>query len=250
MKQAHFTWKDPRNDRRMIFGTVTQKRDGKISVSLHDARRYCAADRYSAKALANKIVESGFKHDSITHLVSSTSNEKLITDLTHKTQGLRHAYITKVKEYTKEAFEYAVKRTKWTEKEWFNEYKIEYVEKPSLYKPGTLVIEPLSKEYNGKRYYKMRSEQRNVKDIVAAGYQKLEDKEVMFAERHYADSVEKLAQRLHDKGLTEGQSFEITSGWVGVNFNIIIKHGDEVTKAWTIVASGPIQRPHYRYLVK
>jgi hypothetical protein len=68
------------------------------------------------------------------------------------------------------------------------------------------------------------------------------------AEAHYESSLIKLAARLTAKGV-EGD-MEITSGWVGQNFEVNIKHSKGVTRAWTIVAEGPIVRAHYRYLVK
>ena len=72
----------------------------------------------------------------------------------------------------------------------------------------------------------------------------------MQAERHYANSIEKLAERLNQKGIKDDTEMIIKSGYVGVNFEITIEHNGLITKAWTIIAEGPIQRPHYRYLVK
>jgi hypothetical protein len=43
---------------------------------------------------------------------------------------------------------------------------------------------------------------------------------------------------------------KIISGTVGVNINITLTDGDKTVRAYTIVAEGEIQKPHYRYLVK
>jgi hypothetical protein len=45
-------------------------------------------------------------------------------------------------------------------------------------------------------------------------------------------------------------NMKVVSGYVGVNVEMTISDGDKYVKAWTIVAEGTVQRPHYRYLVK
>jgi hypothetical protein len=37
---------------------------------------------------------------------------------------------------------------------------------------------------------------------------------------------------------------------VGVNFETTLSDGEKIVRAFTIVASGEIQKPHYRYLIK
>jgi len=70
------------------------------------------------------------------------------------------------------------------------------------------------------------------------------------ATRHYFNSITKLVDRLTQKGI--GINFDIRASRLGVNFDMLITDNDsgKTVKAWTIVASGPIQKPHYRYLVK
>jgi hypothetical protein len=69
------------------------------------------------------------------------------------------------------------------------------------------------------------------------------------AEHHYKVSVEKLAHRIISKGLNY-DTLTVTAGWVNVNFNCVITDGEKTVKASTIIAEGPVQRPHYRYLIK
>jgi len=45
-------------------------------------------------------------------------------------------------------------------------------------------------------------------------------------------------------------NIKIENGSVGVNINITITDGEQTVRAWTIIAEGEIQRPHYRYLIK
>ncbi len=69
------------------------------------------------------------------------------------------------------------------------------------------------------------------------------------AEEHYNNSIERLAARIEKKGLNQANLTTVT-GHVGVNIETTLTDGEKTVTAWTIIASGPIQRPHYRYLVK
>lgn len=71
------------------------------------------------------------------------------------------------------------------------------------------------------------------------------------AEKQFADGVAKLAYRMGEKGIS-GKSFTIKSCAVhagNLDLTIVDEQGNKVT-AQTIVAYGPVQRPHYRYLVR
>lgn len=69
------------------------------------------------------------------------------------------------------------------------------------------------------------------------------------AEDHYEGAIEKLADRVIKKGMNP-KAVKITSAKVGINLETTISDGEQTVRAYTIVASGPVQRPHYRYLVK
>ena len=69
------------------------------------------------------------------------------------------------------------------------------------------------------------------------------------AKKHFASSIEKLAYRLLEKGLNlDNLSFDTSH--VDANISTTINDGDKSVRAWTIIASGEVQRPHYRYLIK
>ena len=72
---------------------------------------------------------------------------------------------------------------------------------------------------------------------------------VKAAEKHYTISIAKLALRIEKKGLNQ-EKIEMTTGYVDVNITTTITDGEKVVKAWTIIAGGEVQKPHYRYLVK
>ena len=61
--------------------------------------------------------------------------------------------------------------------------------------------------------------------------------------------LKKLAFRIEQKGLNT-DNLKLSSSHVGVNFETAITDGTKTVRAFTIIASGPVQRPHYRYLVK
>jgi hypothetical protein len=84
--------------------------------------------------------------------------------------------------------------------------------------------------------------------IASKPYEVFEAKEVKHANDHYEISLLRLAARLEAKGIKG--NFTAVSGRVGLNFEVVINHVDTITRAWTIIAEGPIVRAHYRYLVK
>lgn len=65
----------------------------------------------------------------------------------------------------------------------------------------------------------------------------------------YISSIKKLATRISEKNLNQDKLI-ITTAHIGINIETTFTDGTNVIKAWTIVAEGDIQRPHYRYLIK
>ena len=75
------------------------------------------------------------------------------------------------------------------------------------------------------------------------------DKMAIEAERHYEDSIIKLAARILKKELVI-DNLKIKTAHIGVNIETTLTDGIKTVRAFTIIASGAIQRPHYRYLIK
>ena len=69
------------------------------------------------------------------------------------------------------------------------------------------------------------------------------------AEAHYDQSIEKLAFRIAEKGLNQ-ELLKFSTSHIGVNIETTLTDGIKTVRAFTIIASGEIQKPHYRYLVK
>ena len=74
-------------------------------------------------------------------------------------------------------------------------------------------------------------------------------KAIQAAEAHYADSIVKLADRIVKKGLNLN-SLNLVTTSIDQNINTVITDGSKTVKASTVLAYGPIQRPHYRYIIK
>lgn len=72
---------------------------------------------------------------------------------------------------------------------------------------------------------------------------------VKSANAHYEDSIAKLADRIEKKGL-DISKIHVKTSHIGVNIETVLTDGNKTVKAFTIIAEGLVQRPHYRYLVK
>ncbi|MFW5795398.1 MAG: hypothetical protein ACOCV1_07955 [Bacillota bacterium] len=75
------------------------------------------------------------------------------------------------------------------------------------------------------------------------------DRTIKSAEKHYENSIAKLADRIEKKELNIDK-LKVETSHVGVNIDTVLTDGEKTVRAYTIIASGPIQRPHYRYLIK
>ena len=69
------------------------------------------------------------------------------------------------------------------------------------------------------------------------------------ANKHYEFSIDKLIERLKKKDL-DINNITCTVNHIGVNLDITISDGKKTIYAYTIIAGGNIQKPHYRYLIK
>lgn len=75
------------------------------------------------------------------------------------------------------------------------------------------------------------------------------EKMLKAANEHYDFSILKLADRIEKKGL-DTSNLNVVTSHIGVNINTTLTDGTKTVRAFTIIAEGEIQRPHYRYLIK
>jgi len=172
---------------------------------------------------------------------------ELIEILRNETQLLRTNYLESTKKWAENSYNYAVTRSKWSEQTWCEYFGLT----PEVRNPGTSIEfysfpKGFHNTANSKTYRKMINE---ISSLIRMGFDKFLEKEIKKAENHYENSLQKLTNRIQLKGL-DVEKMKITSGNVGVNIDITLTDGNKTVKAYTIIAEGSIQRPHYRYLVK
>lgn len=150
--------------------------------------------------------------------------ESIQAILIDQTNMLLVEFLEKTEKYAKASFDKALTESKLTYQESIEKYK-------NIKKALSIKNEALS--------------------IINKGYDKYLAEELYYAKVHYYQSINKLTYRLYDKGIVESKDFTIITSKIGQNIEttIVDKNG-KITKAWTIIASGEIQQPHYRYLVK
>ena len=96
-----------------------------------------------------------------------------------------------------------------------------------------------------KKYYRLPTHIINSTGRVEQHVEKM----VKNAIEHYESSIEKLAARIEKKGLNQNNLTTVTSH-IGVNIETTLTDGEKMVRAYTIIAEGQVQRPHYRYLIK
>jgi hypothetical protein len=175
---------------------------------------------------------------------------KLLQALTKETQPLKVVYLQKTEQWAKANFAEAVKIAAWKAIDWCKYFNLT-PETANAHMPVSHQFPSMPTGfYNSRDARRKRNMEREANSIKRLGLEGYTAKQLERAEQHYACSLEKLVARLMTKGVDERKKVKIVSGWIGVNFEVVITVGEVCVKAWTIIASGPIQQPHYRYLIK
>lgn len=171
----------------------------------------------------------------------------LVEILRKETTQLKKQYIEKTTQWAENYFNICKTRSKWFEVEWCKFFGIE----PELANKGTS-MEFLSYPkgfHSTKNARELHRYQTEIRSILNLGLDKFIQKEVKKAELHYENSILKLAERIEKKSL-DINNLNIITSKLGINIEMTLTDGNKTVKAFTIVAEGEIQRPHYRYLVK
>lgn len=69
------------------------------------------------------------------------------------------------------------------------------------------------------------------------------------AERHFEAGLAKMVERVGTKGMIS-EKCRLSNISIDVNIKATVTDGNQSVRLFTIIASGPVQRPHYRYLCK
>jgi ribosome-binding ATPase YchF (GTP1/OBG family) len=173
--------------------------------------------------------------------------DKLIEILRKETESLRVQYLQMTEESARNLFEQCEKRSKWKEIDWCEFLGL----KPEVKNPNTQIqFFGFPKGfYNTRASRDLHKNQTEIRIILNQGLEKFIEKELKRAKIHYENSIEKLAKRIEQKNLNQDKLTAVTSH-IGVNINTILTDGEKTVRAFTIIASGSVQRPHYRYLIK
>lgn len=171
----------------------------------------------------------------------------LIEILKKETESLRVQYLAMTENWAKADFASCVAKAGWELSDWCKFFGIA----PRVTNPGTC-YESLGfptgfhNTSNARTYSRITTQ---LNKVVGLGLDKFIALELKNAEDHYNDSIVKLALRIEKKDLDQN-NLKATTSHIGVNINTTITDGTKSVRAFTIIASGEIQRPHYRYLIK
>ena len=155
------------------------------------------------------------------------NNMKLLDKLFTETESLKVEYLEKVKE--------------WTVRDFNSMKNLPFVE----------FIERIGGYYK-KHYGKTKSEDARFDKVIRVlnnGLDKYIEDSLKSAELHYTNSILKLNDRILKKEMNLDKLI-ISNSSIGININTTITDGEKSVNAFTIVASGEIQKPHYRYLIR
>lgn len=192
--------------------------------------------------------------------------EKLIQNLKEQTQELKALYLEKTSEWAKQDFERISKSLQLPIEKWYEKFNVQTTtqkvyngvvvdEKRLQYYTEEMkkkikeTVAPARGEYGKKNIYKMRDAIDLAKKIVSLGLEDYESKQLKLANMHYENSIVKLASRIVKKDLDQNK-LTLSSSRIKMNFETTITDGKKTVRAFTILAWGEIQRPHYRYLIK
>lgn len=173
--------------------------------------------------------------------------EAIYNKLEVGTQILKEEYLQRTRDWAKKSYDSYIEKSKWNQEKWCQIFGIQ----PRVVNEGTpnqFIAFPKG-FYNTKESKTYSNAQNEISKIMRLGKDKYIQKMIEQAEHHYKQSLEKLAYRIKGSEMNFLEMQVITSK-IGVNIDTIISDGTNRIEASTIIASGPIQRPHYRYLIK
>lgn len=155
--------------------------------------------------------------------------KNLIDILTEETQTLKEQYIQFTSEWANQEFHRL--------RQWLKDY-------------GIWERENWSKKEMRNEYHRKQKIQASIPyEVFTNKIEQFVEKQIKNAEKHYIQSIAKLALRIEQKQLNINNLKAVTSH-IGVNIDTTLTDGEKVVRAFTIIANGEINRPHYRYLIK
>lgn len=173
--------------------------------------------------------------------------DKLINLLKEETRQLKIDYIEKTVVWADKDFDSYIEKSKWNEERWAKYLGVPTEERKD-YK-GNIIISLGRNFYNTKAARVLDREKSEIRRVLAAGKAKYIETALKEANDHYEDSVHKLADRIVKKNMNTDM-ISVKSSYINHNLEATFTDGEKTVRAFTVLAFGPIQRPHYRYLIK
>lgn len=171
--------------------------------------------------------------------------DKIIKILETKTESFKATVIVLTREWAANNYETVSARKSFNEVQWCELLGI--TPAVSRFSNGKLGFP--DNFYNSSDSRTFNRLQTEAYKISAMGKDAYIAKEEANANNHFATSLAKLAFRIQSKDLNFN-NLDVQALHVNVNLEITISDGVKTVRAFTIIASGPVQRPHYRYLIK
>ena len=168
--------------------------------------------------------------------------KKIIDLLKVELEPLRLMYIEKTKNWALGEFKRISKIANLTKEQLEEKYGKEF--KGKNYLTGECIVKKYI-DYNTRSWYETN------KSVFKKGIEVFLEKTKNDAENHFQSSIVKLSERIQEKDMNIDNIKASTSySTIDVNISTILTDNEKTVTAYTIIASGPIQKPHYRYLVK
>ena len=173
--------------------------------------------------------------------------ERLINLLLEQTSSLKDQYIEKTIEWSSKQFDVIIERSKWNEEKWAEYLGVQ----TRIANPNTTMqfVTFHSGFYNTKNSRIYKKEKDKIYSAIRLGKDDYISKSVKEATNHYFESIKKLAFRIDKKDLNK-ELLKLTTSHIGINISTTITDGTKTVNAFTVLAWGEIQCPHYRYLIR
>jgi hypothetical protein len=178
----------------------------------------------------------------------------LVQKLLTETEPLKKDFLEKTKEFAEDSYKQFQDKVSWGAEEWCKYLNVEPEYRNTIAnKNGELVTVKLAHYptgfFNTEKSKNLDALHKQVFKVKSYTKEEFLELELNKAMKHYLNSIEKLAHRIKSYGLDECK-LKLETTYIDQNISTLLTDGNKTIKAFTILAWGQIQKPHYRYLIK
>lgn len=175
---------------------------------------------------------------------TESQTTRLASILKKETETLRVQYVERCVAFAAKQYDIIVERATWNEVQWCEFLGLT----PEKSRHGSHMTFP-GEFYNTKLARKFRDLRDVAYSVRRQSVEQYKEQAGKIANMAYSASINKLAARILKKGLNI-DALRVKTAHIGVNIESILTDGEKTVRAFTIIAEGPVQCPHYRYLIK